>query len=239
MSAEDKNRHPLEVMRRAKDAGITKAIVAVSCGKDSVATLSMCCEHLGSENVRCYFMYFVPGLSFQEKYLTYLEGRFGVTIMRLPHWGLRRLFQDAALRFPVPPSKVPKAVKIRDIENYVRVNTGFAWIATGERAADSMERQAQIKKCNGVNHERLRFYPIAYWSNAAVFNYLKSQRIVLPGDYTATGSQSFGSLWAEQLIGIRDRFPEDYEKVKQMFPFADAQILRYQLRKARGHKNVR
>lgn len=240
MAANDKNRHPLEVIRRAKSQGIEHAICAVSCGKDSVATLSMCCEHFGAENVRCYFMYFVPGLSFQEKYLSYLEGHFGVTISRFPHWYLPHLFKNAALRFPMPECKLPRSTKMRDIENYVRAKTGFTWITTGERTLDSMQRQAQIKKCDGINPVRHRLYPIAYWSNAAVFNYLKMKRIMLPGDYAAMNTNhSFGSLWAEQLIGIRDNFPEDFEKVRRMFPFADAQIARYQLRQANGNKKAR
>lgn len=232
--------HPLDVIRRAKAQGIEKVICAVSGGKDSVANLALCCEHFGAENVRAYMMFFVAGLSFQEKYLRYLEGRFGVPILRLPHWGLTRLFRQAALRHPTPDAKQPRTTRIRDIENFVRVKTGVHWVATGERYRDSIQRQAQIKNCQGINPTRGRLYPVGYWTTAAVFNYLKSHQIALPGDYTAMRTdKSFGSLWAEQLIGIRDRYPDDWLKIKAMFPFVEAQIVRFELRKKAGRTNVR
>lgn len=235
-----KDPHPLDVIRRAKsEYGIEKVIVAVSGGKDSIATLGVCCEHWGAENVRGYFMYLVPNLSFQEKYLKYLEGRFGIEpILRLPHWALVHRFRKGLLRLPTPDAKQPHSIKIRQVENYVRVKTGFSWVATGERTRDSIQRNAQIKVCNGINPQRLRIYPVGYWTTAAVFNYMKMRGIALPGDYGVIG-RSFGSLWAENLIGIRDRYPEDYAKIKALYPFVDAQIVRYQMRKAAGRKNVR
>jgi len=206
---------------------VRRVLVGVSGGKDSIAALDLCHRHFGE--VRAFFMYLVPGLSFQETYLGYIERLYDLQILRIPHWGLSHVIRHSGLRHPTRQSVKCPSLKTRDIDHYLRQQTGIQWIATGEKAIDSLERNAQIRRCNGINVQRRRFFPLAYWNHAAVYNYLKIRQIALPPDYKIKQhDRSIGSLWARDLIPIRDHYPDDYAKIVSMFPLAEAQVKRYE-----------
>lgn len=217
---------PLEVIRRAVDHKIDSAIVYLSGGKDSVVTLDLCRSHFS--RVEAVFMYFVPGLSFQETYLRYLERRYSLSVLRIPHWGLSHLFRSASFRHSTAASSSAKLVKIRDVDAYIRRHFNIDYIATGEKACDSLERRTQIVQCDALNHSRRRIYPIAWWTHNDVMSYLDRQQILPSPEYRITwDKKSFGSLWSRQILPIAEHYPDDYAKIKKQFPMIDAQVQRW------------
>lgn len=66
-------------------------IVGFSGGKDSVVSLDLCARYF--KRVEAYFMYYVPGLSFQERMLEWAENRYGISIYRLPHFELSQFLK--------------------------------------------------------------------------------------------------------------------------------------------------
>jgi phosphoadenosine phosphosulfate reductase len=220
----------MEVIQRAKSLGIRRVIVSVSTGKDAAATLDLCVQHF--DEVQAFFMYLVPDLSFQERYLAYHERRYGLKILRIPHWMLAAMFREGSFRHPTGKSRKVRNVKIRDIDAFVRKKTGLTWIASGERCADSLERNAQIKQAKGIHFQRHRFWPIGFWPTAAVYSYLRNRGIALAPEYGALPF-SFGSLWFRELKPIQERFPEDFAKICRYFPLVPAQMKRYEERERR------
>jgi phosphoadenosine phosphosulfate reductase len=226
-------RHPLYVVRKALDMGIREVAVAVSGGKDSVAVLDVCCKNF--QRVEAYFMYFIPDLSFQEKYLQYLENRYGIRILRLPHWALSHMFRDCIFRHATRQARDTKLVRIKDVECYVRNKLHVEWIATGEKCRDSLERNTQIMQADGINVSRHRIWPIAWWTHYDVFSYLSLQGILPSPEYRITADgKSFGSLWGEQIAPIAEHFPEDFERIKKVFPLIEAQVVRYRNRQSKA-----
>lgn len=83
---------PIKTARCVSDT----VMVGFSGGKDSICALDLCCRYFGT--VHAYFMYLVPGLSFQEAQLRWYEQRYGLQIHRVPHpmlsswlkWGVFR-----------------------------------------------------------------------------------------------------------------------------------------------------
>jgi phosphoadenosine phosphosulfate reductase len=83
---------PIKTARCISD----NVIVGFSGGKDSICALDLCCRYFGT--VHAYFMYLVPGLSFQEAQLRWYEQRHNLKIHRVPHpmlsswlkWGVFR-----------------------------------------------------------------------------------------------------------------------------------------------------
>lgn len=223
---------PRDILARATRLHtLSRIIVGVSCGKDATATLDLCAEHFPPHSIYAYFQYIVPGLSFQDSYLAYLERRYAdalaAPIIRLPHWTLSHLYRAFAFRERTLSGVVCPPVRIRDVFAYLRRETGADWIATGEKCCDSLERNAQIRHCQAIDATRRKLYPIAFLSQGAVFSYLRSRNIALPPEYGTLGSgRSFGSLWYREVAPIRERYPADYAKILRYFPLLEGQIVR-------------
>lgn len=234
---------PLEVIHEAVKLGIDSVIVGVSGGRDSVATLDLCVKHF--RTVRAYFMYIVPGIQFQERYLQMLERRYKVEIVRVPHFTLPRIMSQGVFRHKTKSTGALRKCRQHHLYAYIRQQLGLHWIALGEKASDSLQRNTQMAQRGGVQTQRGTIMPLAWWSNSDVESYVSSLRIPLAPDYALAASApdalrrsrsgSFSSLLRiDALIQIRERYPDDYERIKRMFPLVDAHIIRYNSLRERG-----
>lgn len=196
-------------------------IVGFSGGKDSIVTLDLCFRYF--KNVRPFFMYLVPGLSFQENMLKRYEERYGTEIIRLPHFECSEFLKYGS--FTMADFNVD-VVGINDTYAYLRDLTGIHWIAAGERCADSIVRNAMIKKSGSIDYKRGRFYPLAYWKKNEVLQYIKQKKLYLSKEQKEIGF-SFRSLAGNELAVIKEYYPEDYEKILKVYPFAGAGVERF------------
>lgn len=197
-------------------------IVGFSGGKDSIVTLDLCFRYF--KNVRPFFMYLVPGLSFQENMLKRYEERYGTEIIRLPHFECSEFLKYGS--FTMADFNVD-IVGINDTYAYLRDLTGIHWIAAGERCADSIVRNAMIKKSGSIDYKRGRFYPLAYWKKNEVLQYIKQKKLYLSKEQKEIGF-SFRSLAGNELAVIKEYYPEDYEKILKVYPFAGAGVERFE-----------
>lgn len=193
-------------------------LVGFSGGKDSAACLDLCFKYF--KNVQPFFMYIVPDLEFQERTLRYYEKRYKTEIIRVPHFMLSDFLRYGTFR--LPDLDVPM-VKTVELYNYLRELTDIYWIAAGERIADSIIRRAMIKESSSIDEKRGRFYPLAYWDVNHVRSYNKANRLPLSLENKTLG-YSFRSLMAQDLMNIKKYFPDDYEKIKDMFPLVDVEL---------------
>ena len=211
---------PLKTQAKITDS----VIVAFSGGKESVVVLDLCKRYF--KNVKAFFMYICPGLSFEEKTLAWYEKRYQMEIMRLPHNEVSLFmhygyFRDVDLNFPI--------VSSNDIYNYVRQETGIEWIAGGERIADSMWRRAFMKKSSSIDMIRRRIFPVIEWKKSDIMAYIKYHGLYLGEDSKRLGF-SFRSLQGNELVKIKEYFPDDYEKILRLYPFAGASIVREEIK---------
>ena len=197
-------------------------IVAFSGGKDSIVTLDLCFRYF--KRVQPFFMYLVPDLEFQERMLRWYEKKYKTEIMRIPHFEVSDFLKYGA--FTLRDFGVD-IVKINDIYEYMRQETGIHWIAAGERCADSIVRNAMIKQSGSIDHKRGRFYPLAYWKKQEILQYIKHKKLYLSPEQKRLGF-SFRSLAGSELAVIKEHYPDDYEKILKVYPFAEAGVMRYQ-----------
>lgn len=210
------------ILRRVRE--ITDHVaVGVSCGKDSTAALALC--RSAFPHVSAFFGYMVPGLSFQERYLAYLERKFSVSIRRVPHCDLGRWIRSGVYR-PITRASL-KAPVLTSAEwfDWLRAELGAEWIVLGGKAADNVHRNGRLHRCGGVDERRREVYPVAFWKDRAVLAFLKMQGIALPPDYRF-GAESLRLQSAQGLRAIRDQYPADWRKVLEVFPYAETRILR-------------
>lgn len=200
-----------------------EVIVSYSGGKDSAVTLDLCARYF--PKVHVFFMYQVPSLSFQERVLDWAERKYGIEIYRIPHFELSDFYRKGV--YCAPDARVPK-VNIRHVYEHIRDVFDCWWIAAGERAKDSIVRNAMIKRSGSIDPKRGRFYPIAYWDKEAVVKYIAAHKLLVSPESKVLG-HSFGSLHDKEVLAIKKHYPEDYKKIVQAFPEVEIVIARQEM----------
>ena len=97
---------PIKTQAKITDS----VIVAFSGGKESIVTLDLCFRYF--KNVRAFFMYICPDLSFQERTLEWYEKKYQTEIIRIPHMDVSEFFHYGSFRVPDPTFPI---VSINDI----------------------------------------------------------------------------------------------------------------------------
>lgn len=197
-----------------------EVLVGFSGGKDSCVALDICFRYF--EKVRPFFMYQVPRLSFQEKTIQIYEKKYGVEILRIPHFETSNFLRYGLYR--TPDYEVP-IVSTSETYDYLRSITGVYWIVGGERISDSIVRRAMLKRSGSIDFKRGRFFPLAYWNKSDVLNYIGAKKLYV-GEESRKLGFSFRSLDGKSLAMLKEYYPQDLDKVKKIYPFCDAAIIR-------------
>ncbi len=210
-------------------------IVSFSGGKDSVVVLDLC--HRYFKTVHAFFMYQVKGLSFQERVLKYYEKKYGIEIMRVPHFELSAFLRFGYFRAPDYDVNI---VSVADIYSYVRGKTAAEWIAGGEKINDSIWRRAVIKKSGSIDSKRRRVYPLSYWNKKQIEAYVKQNKLKysIESEFLKRGS-SFGDFSPYSMAIVKRHFPKDYETILKWFPLIEASVKKYEIHGTKtGSKQV-
>lgn len=202
-------------------------IVSFSMGKDSIAALDLAFKRF--KHVYPFFMYLVPGLEFQERDLQRYEKQYGTKIIRVPHFEDSEFYRYGSFR---EPDETVPVVKIADIYASIRGQTGVRWIVGGEKIADSIVRRPMLKRSGCIDEERGRFYPLIDWRKADVMKYIKLNHLYMPKFQKELGF-SFHSLAGKELSVIKRIYPDDYQRILQFFPEAEAGVIQYEYNQER------
>ncbi len=210
-------------------------LVAMSLGKDAIAT-NLALRDMGIETHLAY-MYYIPGdegrttLRFIEDTLHSLEDAFGQRIHCYPHPSLYRWLNNLVYQ---PPERlaVIEAAQFPHIEyaqlwQLIRADLSLpedTWVADGVRAADSIVRRASFTRHGAMKPGSRKVSPIYDWQKHEVMDCIKAHGITLPVDYEWFG-RSFDGIDHRFLAPLREKAPEDYQRILDWFPLADLQFL--------------
>lgn len=219
-----------ERMRRAAQVD-DRCLVALSGGKDSLITLDLACQTF--KHVEAFYLYLVRGLTTFEAPVDAAARRHNITVHKMPHFDLARLIKYAVLRPHVPQAAQIKEMRWADINEAMRKQTGIHWIAAGERASDSIQRRFYTRQQDGVQPKLGRIFPIYDWLDADVYGYLRVRGISIPsyGAYSRQRGSGF-SLDGRGLAWLKEANPADYRRVLKVFPYAEAEVMRWHRRAA-------
>lgn len=223
----------LETLKRA--AGhYRKALVAFSGGKDSLTVLDMAKRHF--KEVECFYLYFVPGLSFIEERLNWASKTFDVRIRQYQGPGFYNYLRIGAYTYEYYKNELYEPISLDDIYAVIVKDTGIPLIITGMKKSDFLFRRLNLGR-NQKNVETL--HPIHTWQRFDVLAYLKSRNIPVPaGSNQLTNAVD---LQVPNILWLHDNHPEDFKKVLEYFPFAEAVIWRrrfYKLGGANGNAQL-
>lgn len=181
-----------------------------------------------------YYMEWIPGLAYVEESLRYYEEFFGQHIIRLPHPLFWQYVND--FRFQTPERVA--AIRRLDFPKYdfamldevlcTRLNKPGLFTAMGMRAADGLMRRNLIIQQGVLGYKRRRFfYPIWDWTVADVGDMINLHNVSLPIDYEIWG-RTVTDFTYQFIVEVRDRFPSDWQRIRDWFPLIDLEIFRYE-----------
>lgn len=203
----------LRLLREQHEA----VLVAFSGGKDSLVVLDLCKRTFPT--VVCFFMYFVPGLRVCEDQLEAARQRWGIEILRYPHWAMVNALREGIYCPNGPEWDNVSKLTVGDVYRIAAQDTGISLIATGCKGTDFWQRRQMIRsgKLPGV-------HPLEKWKKADVLAYLSINQIPLPPSF---GHQTTGiDLTPPSLLWLHDNYPDDFKTLCQTFPYAQAAIYR-------------
>lgn len=205
-----------------------ECMVFCSLGKDSMVVLDLVAPKF--DKVVCIFMYFVKDLEHINKYIRYFEARYSnVSFIQVPHWTLSYVKRSGLFCVPNPKQKL---LKLRDIVDAQKINTGIEYCFLGMKKADSMNRRLmmmQYEKNDYINQGLA--YPLADWTQKDVLAYMRMHKLPSPvrySIYTPSGGVGFNS---DCLVWMRENYPDDLRKFLDAFPFAEHILFQYDERK--------
>lgn len=218
-----------QIAERTK--GVT--LLRFSCGKDAIASWIQLRRYF--HTIIPIYHYLHPDLQFVNDSLSYYEDFFKTEIIRVPNSKLYQhlnsgLYQDVDSWRGVQEYQLPNFDN-DDVNEIVKKQRGidkYTMTAIGVRAADSLNRQLSIKKHGAVNEGRKTFYPVYDWNIEKLATEIKQAGCKLPIDYKIWG-KSFDGLDYRFIKPLKEHFPNDYEKIKVLFPLIDVELKRYEI----------
>lgn len=219
--------HALSVLDAIGDTPFVT--VGFSCGKDSVVCMELA-RRVFKKVVPIHFYWF-PDLDVSETALRYYENLFKTEIVRLPHPGLYDLLRHQSWQ-PLHRVKYLDQIQFPRVDfndlRYQYLGTPedeYVWDIVGLKRGDGFNRAMVIKKSGYFNMTKHKVYPIGTWTHTDCFTFLADLKYKLPRDYAIWG-QSFDGFAKPFLLGLKKFYPKDFEKVKQVFPFLEMEVIR-------------
>ncbi len=208
----------LRIVRQTTDA----IGVAVSYGKDSLATLDLCARIF--PRVEAYYLFRVRGLRAVADWAEAVHGRYGIRVRNYPHFDLARCYRYAVLQPHWRGLENTPRFGLSDVEAVFRREANVEWIAYGWRRNDSFSRALIMKRCRGLDFDARRVFPLRAWRRRDVYAWLTRNSIPHP---PKLGRKEQGGLdfVAPALIWLREQYPDDWSKWLTDFPFSPVQIL--------------
>jgi len=193
------------------------AAVMFSCGRDSIVMIDLFHAFAPDSIGKVFFMYYCPGLAFEEKILTYYEKRYGHEIERIAH-------PDCA--YLVNNRVKTRKLRISDVEKMLRSDFESDWIAWGYRKAESLERRGQLALApQGIDWKYRKLFPIAEWSRRHVEAWVRDRRLLIPPEYRH-GFRDINTFKGESLLYIFRNYPDDYARIVAMYPDVEGELMR-------------
>lgn len=226
-------REVLSIIRSQSD----RVGVAFSAGKDSHCVLDLARQIFPEPDaVEAFYLWRVPELEVIRRLLARVERRYRIKVHTLPHFDLYRCFRHAVLQPHWSGLDRVQRVDMTDIETRFRADSGVDWILYGWRRNDSRSRALIISQTARIDWKARRAYPIGHWRRQDVLNYLRQNRITRPPTF-GRREQGGVDFHPATLNYLRERFPTDYAKLLEMFPYAEAYRLAADLRRERDARS--
>ena len=192
-------------------------VLFYSGGKDSLILIDILFKRGFKINIA--FMYLVPEMKHQMKFLKYAEKKYNAKIIQYQHWQMSHYINDNFFRFHDKPVHL---LSLKDIVVKAKFDFKCDWCVLGMKQSDSMTRRFTIKPLflESINLSSHMVYPLSKWKKANCISYLKINKLPSPENYGKISNSSGFDLNKDVMIYLKDNYPDDLEKVFKVFPLA-------------------
>jgi 3'-phosphoadenosine 5'-phosphosulfate sulfotransferase (PAPS reductase)/FAD synthetase len=210
----------LQAMEQAADKHKVCA-VAYSGGKDSTAVLDMASRFWSKP--KAFMLQTFPGSKCYDKAIEQAHARYRVDVMTMQHpvvgdWLRGQVFCDSGHRHDALPR-----VTLVEAYSVAMRRLGASCVLVGSKSADGIFRRRSLKK--DANQAPWLIYPIVTWRSAHVWSYLASRKLTAP--LTSKDRTAFEvDLTPQGVLWFHDNWPEDFERMRALFPYVDAVVKR-------------
>ena len=194
-------------------------------GKDSVVLMDLLAKYF--KRVVPVYMYIVPNLDFANKYIAWTQRKYGVKFIQTPHFAVYSYIKYGFMGMKQDPKQ--RLHTLSDIDKYVKEKTGIAWSCYGMKQNDSLNRRLQLRtyELEGVCTATKKIYPLTHWTNKDCQNYIKAHNL-MQNELTGYGFKGQSTGMSVNNLGYllfsRERYPEDYKKIIEMYPLAESLV---------------
>ncbi len=208
-------------------------LAGLSFGKDSLAMVHGLLDTWPRDRIIGYWLYPHPRLSWQRRQLNYYRRELGIRIYAVAHRTLWMHLEDCLYQPPQNRAVIwqhdVRNVPYESVYWAIAADAGILherpWVAQGVRAADSPLRRIVISRRGPYNLTQRTFYPIWEERKADVVARIKDLGIKLPCDYHLWG-RTFDGQDYRFIKPLAEHFPEDYARLREMFPLMDTGFIR-------------
>jgi len=194
-----------------------EVVLFYSGGRDSVVLLDILCPHFATVHV--VFMYFLPGMKVYDPYLRHVQKYPNAKLYQYQHWQTANLLKAGYLSM-AQREKIP-TLKLKDIEEKARIDTGCQWIIQGFKKSDGLSRRLFLNTYlyNAINEKAFKAFPLAEWSQKNVEDYIRLKNLIKPIVFKGQKTHGIG-LNESALLYLRERHPDDLQTILNVFPLA-------------------
>lgn len=208
-----------------------EVILFYSGGKDSLVLLDILSKNF--TKVHCVFMYFVKDLEHMRPYMNWVKRYENASLIELPHWMTSYYLKHGHMGHLRPEGDDIKSLRQADIEKEARRLTGCQWIVFGHKMADNMTRRIMLKgyTFDAINESLQKVYPLSHWSKGLCQSYIDGHKLIKPTAYGTKNSQGM-DLTEDVLLFLRENYPNDLQKVLDVFPLSGKILFEYDYKTA-------
>lgn len=210
----------LTILRAAAERH-DSVLVSYSGGKDSLIVMDLCVRTFTT--VSAFFMAFLPGLRYNAEVMARFSARWpDVPIREYPHWLTRNLLYWAPWSDPSYRMDDLPRWDLKDVYAAARAETGIRLIAFGGKRNDGVWRNRTMTA--KLRHDDALIAPLVEWTKYDVVAYCARQALPV---MTSDGRNASGvDLSERSLRWLKVEYPDDFEKVCEVFPYAEASLYR-------------
>ena len=195
-------------------------------GKDSICLLDLCSQKF--TQVICVFMYFVPGLGYEERYIKWAEDKYpNCTFIKTPHVAVYSFIKHGYLGIKQDRKQV--GTTLAKIDAQIRKKTGIQWSIYGFKKVDSLNRRLMLNTYpDGIMEKTQKAYPLMDLKNSDVLNYIRENNLIEPFNYSKTKPSSGCDVSQPEFLAyIRTHYPDDLKKIFSQYPLAEVNLFKH------------